>query len=64
MTNFVERYQNSRSTGGWTGAGRLRMRRRSRRTSSAFSRSPSSTMAAGVITTAAIAVNATVAIPA
>ena len=40
ITNLVERYQNSCSTGRATGSGRPRRRRTSRRTSSAFSRSP------------------------
>src|SRR5207302_9801285 len=70
VTNWVHRYQNSCSTGlGWAsdvcwGFERLNILRASRRTSSASSRGPSTTIAAGVTTIAATATNATVATPA
>ena len=63
ITALVERYQKSCSTGLATGSGRPSARRSQRRMSSAFSRPPSTTMAAGVTNTAAAAANATVATP-
>lgn len=64
ITNFVHRYQNHSSTGAGLGSGRRRIRRINRRTTSESSRPPSSTIAAGVTTIAATAVNATTATPA
>src|SRR5271168_3401500 len=64
ITNLVDRYQKSFSTGLCSGSGRPSIRRPSLRTSSASSRGPSSTIAAGVTTIAATATNATVATPA
>src|SRR6201993_5590933 len=64
ITNLLDRYQNNCSTGLCTGSGRLSTRRTSRRTSSASSREPSSTIAAGGITMEAVATKATVATPA
>ena len=63
MTSFVERYKNWRSIGVGTGSGRRSILCRRRRMSKELSRSPRTTMAAGVTITAAAAANATVAMP-
>ena len=64
ITAFVERYKKLSSIGRGPGSGRPSSRRISRRTLSESSRSPSSTITAGVIITAATAANATTATPA
>ena len=64
VTDLVHRYQNHCSNGAGWGSGRRRIRRVNRRTSSESSRSPSSTIAAGVTMIAAATANATTATPA